>query len=128
FTTYATWAITRGFARSVPETLAHSDRYQTGCDESLATVGDTRESVEALESSVAAAKAVVARSLRLLDQRERVIVERHFGIGENSAGETLEEIGRHLGISKERVRQLEIRALTKLRTDLGDHGAALLAG
>ncbi len=128
FSTYATWAITRGFARSVPETLAHSDRYQTGCDESLATVGDTRESVEALESSVAAAKAVVARSLRLLDQRERVIVERHFGIGENSAGETLEEIGRHLGISKERVRQLEIRALTKLRTDLGDHGAALLAG
>ena len=128
FSTYATWAITRSFARSVPETLAHCDRYQTGCDESLASVGDTRESVESLEEGVAAAKAVVARGLRHLDKRERTIVERHFGIGNQSGGQTLEEIGRHLGISKERVRQLEIRALTKLRADLGDHGAALLAG
>ena len=49
-----------------------------------------------------------------LDERERRIIVSRFGI--NGAGEqTLEQLGRELGITKERVRQIEARAQEKLR-------------
>jgi RNA polymerase primary sigma factor len=49
-----------------------------------------------------------------LDPRESRILEMRFGIGMNSA-QTLEEIGKEFGISRERVRQIAVRALRKLR-------------
>lgn len=130
FSTYATWAITRGFARSVPEELAQADRFQTGCDEMLSSTGqaETEREADGGEETAAAAKDAVTRTLRLLDDRERVIVERHFGLGGAAGGQTLDEIGRELGISKERVRQIEMKALAKLRNGLGERGAELLAG
>jgi RNA polymerase sigma factor (sigma-70 family) len=48
-----------------------------------------------------------------LDEREREIVYAHYGLGRPA--ETLREIGGRLGVSVERVRQLEERALGKLR-------------
>jgi RNA polymerase sigma factor (sigma-70 family) len=48
-----------------------------------------------------------------LDEREREIVYSHYGLGRRA--ETLQEIGGRLGLSAERVRQLEERALGKLR-------------
>lgn len=51
-------------------------------------------------------------ALGVLDERElRIVRERRL----DEAGETLEALGRRLGISKERVRQIEARALEKLR-------------
>ena len=51
-------------------------------------------------------------ALEVLDERElRIVRERRL----DEAGETLEALGRRLGISKERVRQIEARALEKLR-------------
>jgi len=57
---------------------------------------------------------VVARSLDSLSDRERTVLQLRFGIG-NGREHTLLEIGRRLGISRERVRQLEKQALAKLR-------------
>jgi len=57
----------------------------------------------------------VAEALGRLDPRERHIVEaRIMGDGK----ETLRDLGHHFGFSRERARQLEIRALDKLRRDL----------
>lgn len=60
----------------------------------------------------------IANSLAQLSERERVIIrERRL----REEGRTLEELGRKLGISKERVRQIEHRALQKLRHSLMAH-------
>ncbi len=48
-----------------------------------------------------------------LEERERAVVRAHFGLGEPSG--TLEEIAAALGVTAERVRQIEARALEKVR-------------
>lgn len=69
----------------------------------------------------------LAEALGELSPRERqIIAERRL----RDEGATLEELGRVLGVSKERVRQLETRALNKLKVSMmkrvRDHGELLL--
>lgn len=130
FSTYATWAIKRSFARSIPEEYTRRDRFRTGHDEFLAAARDYRTpaamSIEnATQTTV---QKTVAAGLAALSSRERKIVERHFGLSESGAPDTLDTISRDFGISKERIRQIERRALAKLRDHLGDRGIELLAG
>lgn len=59
----------------------------------------------------------VAWALQALDERERTIVARRHGLdGKDPA--TLAELGLALGVSRERIRQIERRALEKLRSRL----------
>ncbi|MGC8941929.1 MAG: sigma-70 family RNA polymerase sigma factor [Sulfurihydrogenibium sp.] len=53
--------------------------------------------------------------LNVLDEREREIIKLRYGL-EGNEPKTLEEVGEMLGISRERVRQLEQRALKKLKS------------
>ncbi|MCX7738462.1 MAG: RNA polymerase sigma factor RpoD/SigA [Hydrogenothermaceae bacterium] len=53
--------------------------------------------------------------LNLLDDREREIIKMRYGLFDGEVM-TLEEVGERLGISRERVRQLEQRALKKLKS------------
>lgn len=59
-------------------------------------------------------KEAVQNILNTLTDREQLIIKNRFGIGMNRA-KTLDEIGKELGISRERVRQIEAAALKKLR-------------
>jgi RNA polymerase primary sigma factor len=54
------------------------------------------------------------RMLATLTPREERVLRRRFGIGER-APRTLEQLGREFGLTRERVRQIEAKALTKLR-------------
>jgi RNA polymerase sigma factor (sigma-70 family) len=54
----------------------------------------------------------------LLSDREKMILERRYQLAGQTKGPTLQEVARDLGISKERVRQLQSRALDKLRRAL----------
>jgi RNA polymerase primary sigma factor len=62
----------------------------------------------------------VAPMLKLLDPRERLVVTLRFGLN-GEPHQTLVQVSRVLGVSKERVRQLEERALKKIRaSSIGD--------
>jgi len=52
--------------------------------------------------------------LKTLTPREEQVIKMRFGVGDGSE-RTLEEVGQRLGVSRERIRQIEARALHKLR-------------
>jgi RNA polymerase sigma factor (sigma-70 family) len=56
----------------------------------------------------------VRTALTSLIQRERTVVERRFGLDDGHT-RTLEEVGKELGVTRERIRQIEVSALNKLR-------------
>jgi RNA polymerase sigma factor (sigma-70 family) len=57
----------------------------------------------------------IIRILNRLDERERNIIMYRFGLNQESEPLTLEQLGGRFGVTKERIRQLESRALNKLR-------------
>ena len=59
-------------------------------------------------------KGAISETLDGLDKREREIVEMRYGL-EGQDPKTLDEIGSHFGVSRERIRQVETRILSKLR-------------
>jgi len=52
---------------------------------------------------------------KVLTDRERAIIFRRFGLSPDGREETLEAIGKTYGVTRERVRQIEARALQKLK-------------
>ena len=127
FSTYASWAIMKNYARTVPEQTYHYDRYQTGRDELLESVpGPTVE--EHAEDLVPAMRTSLERMLGTLSDREQRILRRHYGLDSHGQVMTLAEIGREFGVSKERVRQIESRAICKLRDEFDHEFDALLVG
>jgi RNA polymerase sigma factor (sigma-70 family) len=65
-------------------------------------------------ASVALLSDEVTRLLTLLDEREREILRLRFGL-DRGAPRTLEEVGEHFSLTRERIRQIEARAMSKLR-------------
>jgi RNA polymerase sigma factor (sigma-70 family) len=116
FSTYASWAIMKNFARSVPQAGQRRDRFMTGRDELLDTSKDLRfEGEEFYREPDLTVRQSIEDVLQKLDPREREIVMRRFGLGDMPGPETLETVGNHFGVTKERIRQIETRALSKLR-------------
>ena len=72
---------------------------------------DPEENI-AYHSNQTSRSSVIEKALAALDERERQIIKHRF-LEENKP--TLEEIGNDFGVSKERIRQIEGRALEKLR-------------
>jgi RNA polymerase sigma factor (sigma-70 family) len=116
FSTYASWAIMKNFARSIPEEKRRRERYVTGHEEMFEVAPDTRSDEQEMVSSVEQSKHRVNRLLEYLEPREQQIIRMRAGLDDYSEGMTLEEIGQQLGITKERVRQLNVRIMNKLRT------------
>jgi RNA polymerase primary sigma factor len=114
FSTYATCAVFSEFAHRDRRERRRRHRSIAPYQDSLAapdSVSDQYETVEAKDES----RAVVERLLRRLDRRERRIIVNRNGIG-GVPEQTLKQISLDLGISKERVRQLEEGAHAKLRS------------
>jgi RNA polymerase sigma factor (sigma-70 family) len=114
FSTYASWAIMKNYARTIPEENYRRDRFVTGHEEMFETAADNRADEHEYESALRRMREAVKGMLVRLDDRERRIIVSRYGL--NGVHEqTLEQLGRELGITKERVRQIESRAQDKLR-------------
>ena len=68
-----------------------------------------------LESAQSRREKQVNRILESLDDREQKIIISRFGLDYSQEPQTLKEVGAMLGVTKERIRQIEARALSKLR-------------
>jgi RNA polymerase sigma factor (sigma-70 family) len=66
--------------------------------------------------------AQIERLLAPLDEREREILKLRFGLDRGEA-RTLEDVGEHFNLTRERIRQIEARAMSKLRHPSLDTGA-----
>ena len=97
------------------------------------SVGDLVPDLEATDLQAAAERSDLARRLDdalgvALTEREQAVLRLRFGLGGGEA-QALGDIGQELGISRERVRQIEAEALRKLRrTDIRARLAEYLEG
>jgi RNA polymerase primary sigma factor len=113
FSTYATWALRYNFSRSVAASQRLRKRYLSGEDKLLESRVD--EADDDASSPAVDLQRSVKRLLNRLDRRERAIVAARFGLGKAGEEHTLQQIAMEMGICKERVRQIQIRAMGKLR-------------
>lgn len=130
FATYASLAIAKDFARKIP---AEARRLDKPGAVSMANISrDLRISQTADFSAIdRARKSLIQVIKNNLDDREQYIIIYHFGLTGTlirKDKKTLKEIGEHLGLTKERVRQLELIALQKLKRSLSIEEFELLTG
>jgi RNA polymerase primary sigma factor len=87
-------------------------------DEDSSSLGDFIEDEDALEPMDAAAREMlreqVQHALTALSERERQVLELRFGLLDGK-DHTLEEVSRYFNVTRERIRQIEAKALRKLR-------------
>jgi len=114
FSTYASWAIMKNFIRSIPIENHRRDRFVTGHDDLFEAAADNRSDEHEYENAQRRMRDAVKGMLGKLDDRERRIIVSRFGL-DGASEQTLESLGKELGVTKERVRQLEARAQGKLR-------------
>jgi len=115
FSTYATWAIMRSYARSIPAEGTQLERFRTGTEVVLTDEEDSRPAASADEKLAADKYETLGSILGQLN-------ERLHGL---SKPMTLEQIGDRLGVSKERTRQIINVGIEKLRKIAGDIGLEL---
>jgi RNA polymerase sigma factor (sigma-70 family) len=115
FSTYASWSLKAAFGRSLALEKTRRQRYLTGREGLLGAILDPRADLQDGTLSAEDASFTVNRLLRHLPPRERRVIRMRAGLDNGSDGMTLQNIGEQLGISKERVRQLNSAAMKRLR-------------
>ena len=88
-------------------------------DELLELIPDDITDKDALEIDIKL-KEQINKTLSILNERERVIIELYFGINSGCESMTLESIGERYSLTKERIRQIKEKAIRKLRHNSHD--------
>merc|ERR1712008_568737 len=87
------------------------------------TLQDRLKDTEQLPADIAASNMLkddISRLICTLNSREQAVIRMRFGLDDGKA-KTLEEIGRRFSVTRERIRQIEARALHKLRQPYRNH-------
>ncbi|MDO4586265.1 MAG: sigma-70 family RNA polymerase sigma factor [Planctomycetia bacterium] len=116
FSTYASWALFRNYARTIPDEQKYRERFKPQDLDMFELKVDHRATLSQEERIYWERISQVDRFMNELDDRERAIIQRRYGLGmQNDRHQTLRQVGKEMGVTKERVRQIETRALAKLR-------------
>jgi len=109
--------------RFAAEPLSLSEPLREDGDAELGDVVEDRSAESPFEvAATALLPDEISRLLAPLDEREREILKLRFGLDRGEA-RTLEEVGEHFNLTRERIRQIEARAMSKLRHPSSDTGA-----
>jgi len=127
FSTYASWAIMKNYARTIPGEYRHRERFRTSHDELFSATQEERGNPIVEESMQQDRESKVQRILRRLDDREQQIIIGRFGLDHSREPLTLKQVGTELGVTKERIRQIEARALNKLRLAAQEREFSMMA-
>jgi RNA polymerase primary sigma factor len=126
FSTYAYRAIARNAYRTITDRQKEDSRFDSAVSEDLCNLPEG-DRVSFLDEKVwTSQRNLLIQLLGQLDRRERFILRGRFALGSHRKVRTFQCLANKLGVSKERVRQLEQRAIAKLQalaTDLQVEGA-----
>lgn len=114
FSTYATWAIRNQLLRCRERNARDASRFvfkSTLLDEATACPSSEDDT----ERQATRYRQLTNRLLNQLADRDRTVVEARFGLADSGRAHSFSEIGRLLGLSKERARQLVHRAVAQLQ-------------
>jgi len=117
FSTYACRAILKAFSRTAMKSSRHRTRFPVEFEPDLEKsdwADRKRDQVE--EDCVDELKQIVDRNLAELSDVEQTVIRRRFNWQQQEESPlTLEEVGKIIGVTKERVRQIQNKALIKIR-------------
>ncbi|MEZ6125525.1 MAG: sigma-70 family RNA polymerase sigma factor [Planctomycetaceae bacterium] len=121
FSTYATHSVQRHFFRLLQRRSRRNALELRGSADLLHEIPEAEEDALMAEwiREEHRVTNLIARMAERLDEREHQVILGRFGLGSDGAVRTLRELAAELQLSKERVRQLQIAAIEKLR-DLFD--------
>jgi RNA polymerase sigma factor (sigma-70 family) len=115
FSTYATWAVRNQMLRWLKRNRNLREYSPGESSPSLENFPDDRPVAESTDVAPQLRMSAVNRLLQSLAERERAIVAARFGLDGQPAGQSLADISAQVGLSKERVRQILLLSLVKLR-------------
>lgn len=113
FSTYATYAIQRHFYRFMQRKQRRTNIERAIPIDVLNDFAPIQEQGQPLDYQVA--ETLIARFEDCLEEREAMIIRERFGLNETQSSATLKSVADQVGLSKERVRQLQKRAIEKLQ-------------
>ena len=116
FSTYAYRAIARNAYRAIIKRQREMVRFGTEMDEAGLDAGAGISESAMDVRTWTLLRGLLSRVMDRLDRREQLIIRCRYALGAHRKVKTFQMIADRLGVSKERVRQLEQRAMSKLRT------------
>ncbi|MGD0462273.1 MAG: sigma-70 family RNA polymerase sigma factor [Tepidisphaeraceae bacterium] len=122
FSTYACRAILKGFSRTAMKASKHRTRFPVEFEPDMEHsdwADRRRDQIE--DDCIDELKAIVDRNLADLSSVEQTVIRRRFNWQQvEESPMTLEEVGKIIGVTKERVRQIQNKALAKIRLLMED--------
>lgn len=121
FSTYACRAILKAFSRQGMKLSKYRQRFPTDFDPKLERSNFLEVKRADFEKDAAdEVRRIVMENRAELTDVERTVIEHRFGLesGENEKPMTLEQVGQIIGVTKERVRQIQNKAMEKIKLEL----------
>ena len=120
FSTYATQVVRRTVYQEIIQNQQARTKMVTGLPDMNIYLSDEKRSPAISESRWHELRSNLSRMLGDLDRRQKFIIRARFSLGSHRRVQTLQALADRLGVSKERVRQLERMAINKLRAMAGE--------